>query len=480
MRVLIVIVLLLTIAMGSFIGWRLWHETEQSTLRSGTITSPAKSSPGPIPDGIRLIFLRDGTLWSAPDNGGNGLRRLTPDTTSVATGWTIRPALPGHSAGNMLAYIDLQQGFVHTIHSNGQSDTALPQPLLKPGVQPDAVWDTTTGTTILSSLAWSNDGSMLAFVADPTGTGQTHLYIYTLDSRTVSSVPLPTNGAVARPVWSPNSTRVAFEFTQNGTMGIVDYNTQNHGLLTITSAINTAANPTDSVLTLNWSPDNAVPAITWSVGSIGHVRSVWWQQIGMAGKAAPQILVTGNYVQAVYSQQGHSSTGDWLLVTSRADLPGDMQMVGETTLLHNLTSGKQVSFVQWSPDGTAIDYLEAVSSSLGRLHIVNISTDTDTQVATNVTSTPSPAWSSDSKQLAYSTATQILLAHVQAGETSQSLKLSGPASALSWSVDNPHQLVLATDAGQQGGIYLVDTQHNTVLQLDTENTQGPVLWTQIP
>ncbi len=478
MRVLIVILLLPTIAMSSFIGWRLWHEAGQSMLRGSTI-SLAKHSQGPIPDGIRFTFLRDGTLWSAPDNGSNGLRRLTPDTTSVATGWAVRPALPGHPAGNMLAYIDLQQGFVHTIRSDGQSDTTIPQPLLKHRVQPDAVWDTTTGATILSSLAWSNDGSMLTFVADPTGTGQTRLYIYTLDSQTVYSVPLPATGAAARPVWSPDSTRVAFEFTQGSELGILDYNTQNHGILTITSVVNAATTPTESILTLNWSPDNDFPAITWSVGNIGHVRGIWWQRVGVTSKAAPQVLAVGNYVQAVYNQQGYGRTGGWLLVTSRAGLPGDIQVVGETTLLHNLTSGKQVSFVQWSPDGTDIDYLEAVSSSLGTLHMLNITTGADTQIAMNVTSTPPPTWSPDNKQLAYSTATQILIAHAQASETSQTLKLSGPASALSWSVGSAHQLVLATGEGQQG-IYLIDTQRNSVLQVDTESAQGPLLWTQIP
>jgi hypothetical protein len=57
--------------------------------------------------------------------------------------------------------------------------------------------------------------------------------------------------------------------------------------------------------------------------------------------------------------------------------------------------------------------------------------------------------------------------------------LQGSPSAFAWGASQKHQLIVAL-ADNQPGIYLVDTQHATVLKLDKERTQGPLLWTQIP
>jgi len=48
-----------------------------------------------------------------------------------------------------------------------------------------------------------------------------------------------------------------------------------------------------------------------------------------------------------------------------------------------------------------------------------------------------------------------------------------------WSASSPQQLIVALSDGQEG-VYLVDTQHNTVQQVDQEDISGPILWTEIP
>src|SRR5439155_6430192 len=130
---------------------------------------------------------------------------------------------------------------------------------------------------ILNSLCWSKDGSMLAFVADPRGTGQPNLYLYVPGTGETHQVTLPAAGGVAHPLWSPDGIRIAFEFTHDGHTGILDYNTQNHGILTIVQAVATSSNPTDSVMDLDWSSSTDVPAITWSVGTTGRIHSIWSQ-----------------------------------------------------------------------------------------------------------------------------------------------------------------------------------------------------------
>src|SRR5260370_1349925 len=180
---------------------------------------------------MRLVVISDGTVWGVRAEGSiRQADRLTPDNIMVAANWVVSPAQAGRAAGDMLAYIDLQGAFVHTIRSDGQQDTIIKQPLLKTGVQPTSVWDTDTGATILNSLAWSNDGSMLAFVADPTGTGKTRLYIYSTETGTVQMVPPSGTGSVYHPVWSPDGVRLAYELTNKGSISILDYNTQTQGV----------------------------------------------------------------------------------------------------------------------------------------------------------------------------------------------------------------------------------------------------------
>lgn len=481
-RFVIAATLLLTICLGSLIGWNVWKQ--QAGIAQGVrggITPPAALSQGPLPAGLRFIFLRTGALWSAPTDGGTGIVRLTPANIAVATDWAVRPALPGRPAGNMLAYIDLQQGRVHIIRSDGQRDITLAQPLLKPGTSPATVWDTETGAAILSSLTWSKDGSMLAFIADPRGANLPGLYIYSVNTGDIQSVQLPFAGVVSHPIWSPDGIRIAFVFTSNGNVGILDYNTQNHGVLTIASALNSRANPNDGVLSLDWSPNVDMPAITWSVGVVGHVHSIWLQRVGIEGTASARVLTRGDYVQATYSRSGQNNTGGWLLVTSLAGLPGDILSMNLNADITRLTFGKQVSFAQWSPDGVRVDYFDALSAGMGNLHVVHTITRIDTLIATGTAQDPFPAWSPDGQQLAYSTGTHVLVVDVDAQtiKTSEPLKIQGSATALSWSAASPKQLVIAVDDGQPG-LYLADTQQGTILQLDKEGTQGTILWTQIP
>jgi Tol biopolymer transport system component len=470
---------LLALGVGGLITWTLWQRQTMLAGNQTAITPPAGLQQGPIPAGLRFLFLRNGALWSAPTANSTAIVRLTPQNTTVAAQWAVRPAQAGRSAGNMVAYIDLQQGFVHLIRSDGQNDTALKQPLLKPGVQPSTVWNTATGATILSSLAWSNDGSMLAFVADPTGTAQPGLYIYTMSSNTLHTVALPTTGSVSHPIWSPDSIRIAFAVTRNGNSAVLDYNTQNQGVLTLQSGINTQTNAGDTVLTLKWSPSLNAPALTWSTGLTGHIHNIWTQRVGIGGTTKPTLLASGTYTQADYNPAGHNGIGSWLVATDKAGIAGDILRVDISGVVVNLTTGEQAYNAQWSPDGNAIDYFEALTHGTGMFRVINTITGTDTLLASGVVATPAPVWSTDSQHLAYSTGTHTVLFDLNNPGASQTLKLQGKVVAFSWSVTSSSQIIL-TLADEQQGLYLIDIQHGMLLQLNKETIQGPILWTQIP
>jgi Tol biopolymer transport system component len=482
MQAAIAATLLLTLGVGSLIGWKLWSQSAYTVVSTSTITPPAgPSQGGPLSAGIYFVFQRDSTLWSAPVDGSSKAERLTPKSITVAEDWVVSPPLPGRAAGDKLAYIDLQQAFVHTLRSDGQSDTVVHQPLFKAGIAPSSMWDTSTGEAILESLAWSNNGSKLAFVADPTGANVTSLYILSTETGSIQSVPLPIKGSVSQPVWSPDGMRIAFAVSYNGVISILDYNTQNHGLLTITNNVNVQGRPNDTLLSLDWSSNADAPAITWSVGSIGHVHSIWLRHVGNGGSVSPQELAQGDYVQAIYSRVGDSGLGGWLLVTSLLGRPANLWSINllPGTVPAVLTRGKQVNFAQWSPDGTHVEYLDNVSSGVGTLHIVNIATAADSLVATGVTNEPTPAWSVDGQQLVYNTAKQTVVVDVQGSLKYHPLKIRGLASLFSWSVSSPRQLIIALN-DQQTGIYLVDTQRNVTLQVDQQAINGTILWAEIP
>ncbi|MBA2287196.1 MAG: PD40 domain-containing protein [Ktedonobacteraceae bacterium] len=474
-------VILLTLLVGGLIGRNIWQQQANMASNGQAITPPSGPQPaGPLPAGARFVFLRDGALWSVSAEGTTPANRLTPAGVTVAPAWLVSPALPGRSAGDKVAYIDLLQAYIHTIRSDGQLDTPVQQRLLKAGVQPATIWDTDTGAAILHSLAWSRDGSMLAFVADPTGSGQTGLYIVSMNTNSVQQVPLPTQGSAAHPVWSPDGNRLAFVLTQRGGTRILDYNTENHGLLTISDRVSTPANASDTVLTLDWSPIIGTPTITWSVGVTGHVHTIWMRHVGPGGTPGAQMLASGNYEQAIYSRSGHNGAGSWLLVSASAGRPADLWRVDVSGYSGRvaLTAGKQVSLAQWSPDGKQVDYLEAVSSGVGRFHIINTTNDSETLIATGIAIDPTPAWSPDGREVAYSTGTQITVFKTLEGKKT-TLRLRGSVSALAWSATTPQRLIVAL-SDEQPGIYLVNTQRGSLMQIDKQGASGPILWTEIP
>src|SRR5205085_6411874 len=125
--------------------------------------------------------------------------------------------------------------------------------------------------------------------------------------------------------------------------------------------------------------------------------------------AAAQELLKGDYAQAIYSRSGHNGVGSWLIITSIAGRAGDILRVEVAPGAGSvpLTTGKQVGFAQWSPDGASIEYLDMLSAGIGTLHVVNASTALDTLIAGSVANAPAPAWPFASQRIAFTTGTKV-------------------------------------------------------------------------
>ncbi len=464
--------LLLVVGLGSFIGWSMLQAQNKVAQITQGITPPQDlRQGGPLPAGMRFVFLQNGSLWSAPEDAKTSPVRLTPSTVTVASNWAVKPAETGHSAGNLVAYIDLKQGAIHLVRSDGQSDTAIKQPLL--ATVTANVWNTPLGSTILSSLSWSPDGSMLAFLAAPIGTPT--LYTYATTTGQVQPVALSNGGAVSHLVWAPNSIRIAFESAHNNTTSILDYNVQTHNILVVTPTVATSSYPNDSIMTLDWAASSSAPAITWSVGTRGHIHSIEVRDVGVSttnAAASNRTLLTGDYIQAVYSRSGANGSGGWILTRPLSSSTEQLLTLTLNATFYELVNGSSLSAIQWLADGRHIGYLDG-----NILRILDATNGNDAIVARGVQNTPTPSWSSDGLHVVYSTGIQSLIADLSDG-TSHIL-IAGHVNAFLWSLTNSNTVLVTLPQVQGNSVTVVQKRYATITVI-TISAQTTLAWTQIP
>ncbi|HEY1349760.1 MAG TPA: zf-HC2 domain-containing protein [Ktedonobacteraceae bacterium] len=474
----------LTIVLGAATFFGLNFTRPARTALPAAITPPAAGPDSrqtiPLAAGTRCVFLRDGTLWSVLIDGeAHQPERLTPADVTVAAGWQVNPRAHGHLAGDMLAYIDQQSARIHTIRSDGQLDTAVPQVLLK-GVGGATDWAGNTATAILNSLAWSTDGSTLAFVGNSTADGQTHLYLYSLATQTVQEVSSGLPGNAAHLAWSPDSTRLAFTLAYNGTMSVLDYNIQSREVLNLSNLAASRGDSARQILTLGWSLATSAPAVTWSLGSIGRISSLWIHRVGTTGSLYPQLLLGGTYLQALYSPGAGHGAGSWLVVTTIAGRAGDAWHIDLTPGAQALpvSQGKQISLTRWSPDGAGVFYLDGQNNGSGSGHLVDLTNGSDRLLSSNVAANPAPTWSEDGRQLAYSAGTIVTFVSITDGSQVARSQLPGRIINLAWSPLANHRLIVVLDS-PDAGLYLVDGLHSAPVRLAQAAASG-IQWTEIP
>lgn len=413
-----------------------------SNHKNNTIGAPG-SFTYPLAPGQRVIFARDGALWSAPETPGSNSatasapQQLTPVSAQVAA-WSVAPS-SGAQGGHLVAWVDSKTGALHLVRADGLADQVVAQ-------------IASTGQTIpqaaLDSLVWAPNGSRLAF-ASMDASGALSLRIITVagpdtTNGVQTSAPIAINPLVGAPVWSADSQALAW-VTRGGASQNV-WALRNGAI----SQVASQADPADSQTTvarLGWSGRS----VTWATQNGGQITGVF---AAIPGATSATRLTPA---QARYTAAALSRRGEWLLAGQ-----GALWRVtpGAGALIWTASLTRPVSQMLWAPDGKTAALLttdSAVGAQTAHLTLWSPIAGLKT-VSNNAALAASPVWSADSQRLAYVASGQVVIARIQSGQSLGTLSagaIATPAS-LAWSPDGGSVAISAAR-----GVYLAASDGQT-------------------
>lgn len=416
---------MLVVALGGALLFRQGVWGSQQANRTGfTTTIGNPDSDAPLPAGPRLIYERDGALWSASENGAGLPRQLTPDGIPVA-GWGVSPN------GRTVLFIDAHTGALHTIRADALNDDIVGT--VTAGHAPAAdFWTTPAGVAIAGGLAWSPDNTRVAYLAQ-SGDG-TALHVMNATGAADTIVNAGSGVMIGRPLWSADSVYIAYTATQAGAQGIWVYNVTTAHAVSV-AALSDPHHGAAVVGALAWVPNRTPATITWSAGANGAITGIFRADATMSDSAIP---LTAK--DATYTAADVSAAGAWLLA-SGPDLftiaPDQTAARTVATLAHPVTQ------IHWAPSGQ----LAAVVAD-GTLALLRPGGPLIT-VAHGLTAQSLVAWSPDSSELAWQSGDAVMTAQVHQGVVSAA-KLAAKdvyAQALVWSSDGQSLAVRSSAAG---------------------------------
>ncbi|HEX9035695.1 MAG TPA: zf-HC2 domain-containing protein [Ktedonobacterales bacterium] len=432
-RALVPAAALIALAVGSGLYIR-EHQVAQSGAKShntNTIGAPG-SFTYPLAPGQRVIFLRGGALWSAPETPASAAptasapQQLTPTGARVVA-WSVAPASEAH-AGRLVAWVDGATGALHLVRADGLTDVIVTQVAPAGQALPHAA---------LSGLVWSPDGARLAFVSvDATGALSVRILTVSGPDTTAAvqiGAPTPASGLASAPVWSANSQSLAW-VTGGGSQSVW---VARAGSVTQVAMQADPADNQATVARLGWSGG----AVTWATQRDGQITGVFAAVPG-AEPATRLTPAQTRYTAAALGSRGWLLAGDgalWLVSTGASDSSQVASLSG------------RVSQIVWSPDGKYAAIVSATGSTpTARLFLWSDGAQLSTVTAT-VASGMTPAWSADSRRLAYVDSGQVVIAVIHGGQSAHRASagaVSAPAS-FAWSLDGG---ALAISDAQ--GVYL--------------------------
>jgi Tol biopolymer transport system component len=415
----------------------------------------------PLAAGQRLLFLRGGILWSAPESPANSAisasapQQLTPTNAQVAA-WSVSPASQG-AGGKLVAWIDAKTGQLHLVRADGLTDTVVAR------VAP--VGQTLSQAT-LSGLVWSPDGAQLAFVSQDTN-GAYMMRVLTVsgpDTATGAqlSVPVALSGLVAAPVWSADSQALAW-IASNGDGSASVWALHNGSATRVASQADPQVAQA-TVATLGWSGR----AVTWATTNGGQITGVWAATPGATG--VTRLTPSGSH----YTAAALSANGTWLLAGQGAlwRIHAGATAPTWSATLNGLLG--QANRIIWAPDGQST-LVGSVGDSEPTQWGVWSPRSGLTQVTPSITTSVTPVWSDDSQRLVYVVyGGKLAFASLQNGRvtaTQTGATITEQAS-LTWSADGSSLAIVGSQ-----GVYIASSD-GQLFTLITSNGPGasPAAW----
>jgi anti-sigma factor RsiW len=392
---------------------------------------------GPLAAGPRVVYLRDGRLWSAPEQGPGLAQPLTPEGVTVGA-WAVSP-LNGVSGAARVAYVDTKTSALHLIRSDGQNDKAL-------------------DIKASGGLSWSPDGARLAYFA-PGDNGASVLRIMNADG-SGDHVIGADSSTIAAPVWNADGSWLAWTQTFQNAQSVWSYKVADNS----SHQLAKSADPQDAQATvarLAWLSGSLQPAVTWSTVHNGAITGLFSASATGATPAQRLTPAGATYGAADYTQA--RSVGVWLIASGK-----DLSEVVATTpgLTPVASASGAVTAITWSPSGNV-----AAVTTAGQLAIWSPGHGL-TPVENGQTG--AVAWSADGQSLAYAIADGAKMAKISGGNVATPRLISDTPkiSALAWAPDGK-SVALATESG----IVVVTADGATQKQVDdAQASEGRLTW----
>lgn len=457
----------LVLVLGSALAVKSLLHTQPTVTQTTPNYDLAGPVKGPLPVGSRVVYLHDGRLWSAPEQGAQTRLPLTDKAIQVAPGWMVAPAA-GPDQTHHVAYIDLKTGALHFIQTDDAHDVTIAQ--VAPAGANAAFWQSAEGQAVLAGLAWAPDARQLAFVADPDGKGAT-LWLVNADGSAARSVSGSATSGVTPllPAWSSDGLNLAYVVAQNGVESIWNYafDTKQAQMLEQHASPQGAAS--DVVRGLFWSSDTLNPTVTWSAGAASGpvVNGLWAYHLNQTPHLA-QLSSAGATFSAVDYSAAAPGSGAWLAGQIGVGLRS-IHVDGSAPV--GLASG-QIAWAQWAPNAAGALYITAGDGATTGTLWTWTSVLGQRKVADHVALTPAPVWSPDASHVLYVANGQVFSALV--GGKSAKVAASNPA-ALSWSPNGAR--IAFADAK---GVLVVNPDGSASNQVDNAAGVNELTWTAVP
>jgi dipeptidyl aminopeptidase/acylaminoacyl peptidase len=456
-RMLLPVAAMLTVALGAAL-----------LLKQGLLPSPHTSGPSmhtignpgdgaPLPAGTRLVYERDGAIWSEAANGQGIPQQLTPSGVQIA-GWSVSPST-GQAGASMVAYIDARTGAIHVIRGDGLNDTTIGHVAGSTALDA-AFWQTPAGQAAETNLSWAPDGTRVAYLA-VTSADATILHVVNARGIGDTTIQAGAPGLVADPLWSGDSLHIAFTETRGDAQSVWAYNiaTDQAHELAARAGATAAARATH----VSWVAGAAARTLTWASMDGTRITGLYAAR-GDATASATRLTPAGaSYDAAAFAPT--SRGGLWLAakgakLSTVSAASGAVQQVA--------TAHDPIARIAWSPDGsraavTGAHFVAVWSANRGLVTVAQGAVRADLV-----------AWSADGKSLAYVVGDAVT--SMGAGDNSHVvLAHLTDVVSLRWSPDG-QRLAVAT----QTAVFLVTRDGASQATVDAHTAaDGSLLWTAV-